>query len=398
MKRFTRVFFLVLDACGIGELPDASKYGDQGSATIQNTAAAVGGLNLPRLQKLGLGTIAPITGVPPVAGHEAASGKMAEVSPGKDSTTGHWEHMGVILERPFPVYPNGFPSDIISEFEHRTGYGTLGNEPASGTEIIERMGNEHLETKKLIVYTSADSVFQIAAHEDIVPPDELYRVCQIARNILTGEHGVGRVIARPFTGPPGDFARTPRRKDFSIAPPFPFVNERLVENGIPVRSIGKIYDIMAGRGITEKIAATGNEQCMARAIETAQSFPNGLVMINLVDFDMLWGHRNDFVSFAAGLETFDAKLPELLNCLSVRDVLILTADHGCDPTTPSTDHSREYVPLLVYSPGLARGIDLGTRHTFADTGKTIAENFGVEHDFPGESFLGDLTDAAEPLH
>lgn len=397
MKEFTRVFFLVLDACGVGELPDAAVYGDEGSATIQHTASAVGGLNLPELQKLGLGNIVPIIGVPPIENNLAAFGKLAETSPGKDSTTGHWEHMGVHLEHPFPVYPNGFPDDIITMFSQQTGYGILGNEAASGTEIIARLGEEHVESKKLIVYTSADSVFQIAAHEDIVPPDELYRICQAARDILTGEHGVGRVIARPFMGKPGNFTRTPRRKDFSIAPPSPFVNEKLVENNIPVQSIGKIYDIMAGRGITEKVSASGNEACMEKTIEAAESFQSGLVMINLVDFDMLWGHRNDYTSFAKGLETFDKKLPELLHRLTVRDVLIITADHGCDPTTPSTDHSREYVPLLAYSPGMVQGIDLGTRRTFADTGKTIAENFGVADDFPGKSFLGEITDAAQPL-
>ncbi|MEZ5359547.1 MAG: phosphopentomutase [Candidatus Zixiibacteriota bacterium] len=398
MKKFTRVFFLVLDACGIGELPDAASYGDNGSATIQHTAAAVGGLHLPNLQSLGLGNIAAIDGIPPESDHSAAVGKMAEISPGKDSTTGHWEHMGVLLERPFPVYPDGFPDDIIAEFTRRTGYGVLGNEPASGTEIIDRLGKQHSDTKKLIVYTSADSVFQIAAHEEIVPIDELYYICQSARDMLVGEHGVGRVIARPFIGSPGNYTRTPRRKDFSIAPPSPFVNEKLVEAGIPVQSIGKIYDIMAGCGITEKVPASGNSECMDRTIEAASSFQSGLVMINLVDFDMLWGHRNDFKSFAAGLEAFDEKLPELLERLTVRDVLIITADHGCDPTTPSTDHSREYVPLLVYSPGLVKGIHLGTRRSFADTGKTIADIFGIAGDFPGESFLGEITDAAQPLH
>ncbi len=391
MKKFKRVFFLVLDACGVGELPDAAAYGDAGSATIPNTAQAVGGLHLPNLQELGLGNIASIAGVAPVDNSAAAFGKMTEISPGKDSTTGHWEHMGVMLPCPFPVYPDGFPEGVVDEFTRLTGYDVIGNKAASGTEIIARLGQQHLDTKALIVYTSADSVFQIAAHEGIIPPDELYRICAIARKMLTGEHGVGRVIARPFEGTPGQFSRTTRRKDFSIDPPAKFVNELLVENSIPVYSIGKIYDLMAGRGITEKIIASGNDQCMDTTIEMAQRIESGLVLINLVDFDMLWGHRNDFTSFASGLESFDKKLPELLTCLTVDDVLIITADHGCDPTTPSTDHSREYVPLIVYNPGMSKGIDLGTRKTFADTGKSVAEIFEIRHDFPGRSFMGEIT-------
>ncbi len=390
MKQFMRVFFIVLDACGVGELPDAADYGDGGSATLPNIARAVGGLTLPHLEKLGLGKIADIAGVSPEGAAMAAHGKMNEVSAGKDSTSGHWEHFGVILDTPFPVYPDGFPDDLISEFERRSGYGTIGNEPASGTEIIARLGDEHMKTGKLIVYTSADSVFQIAAHESIVPPDELYRICITARELLTGEHGVGRVIARPFEGDPGAYIRTARRKDFSIAPPGPFVTEKLVEKNIEVLAIGKIYDIMAQRGVSQTIKASGNMAAMDETIKAAREFKAGLVMVNLVDFDMLWGHRNDYRGFAVGLEAFDRRLGELLPLLRVNDLLVITADHGCDPTTPSTDHSREYVPMLVYYPGMETDIDLGIRKSFADTGKTIAENFGIDYPFPGQSVISEI--------
>lgn len=394
MKNFIRVFFLVLDACGVGELPDARDYGDQGSATLPHTAEAVGGLRLPNLEKLGLGKMADISGVESGIDACAAYGKMAEVSAGKDSTSGHWEHFGVILDNPFPVYPDGFPDKVIDEFTRRTGYEIIGNKPASGTEIIASLGEKHLETKKLIVYTSADSVFQIAAHESIVPPEELYRICRIAREILTGEHGVGRVIARPFEGRPGSFIRTKRRRDFSIAPPTSFVNEKLIETGVEVLAIGKIYDIMACRGINRTIKAAGNMDIMDKLISATGSFRAGLVMANLGDFDMLWGHRNDYRSFARGLEEFDDRLGQLLPELGDDDLLIITADHGCDPTTPSTDHSREYVPLLVYYRGMPTNINLGTRPTFADTGKTIAENFGLDYPFPGKSFLSQIRHGA----
>lgn len=390
MENILRVFFLVLDACGVGELPDAAAYGDAGSATIPNTARAVGGLRLPHLERLGLGKIAAIDGVSARAAAVGGFGRMAEVAPGKDSTTGHWEHFGVILDRPFPTYPHGFPPDLIAEFTRQSGYGVLGNIPASGTEIIARLGEEHLKTRKLIVYTSADSVFQIAAHESVVPVEELYRVCAVARRMLTGRHGVGRVIARPFEGVPKAFVRTPRRRDFSIDPPGPFVGQKMIEAGQEVLAIGKIYDIMAGRGISRTVKASGNMETMDRTIEAAGDFSAGLIMVNLVDFDMLWGHRNDVRAFARGLEDFDVRLGELLPLLREDDLLIITADHGCDPTTPSTDHSREYVPLLAYRPGMAGAVDLGRRSTFADTGKTIAEIFGITHPFPGQSFLREI--------
>jgi len=390
MKRFMRVFFIVLDACGVGELPDAADYGDTGSATIPNTARAVGGLRLPHMERLGLGKIAEILGVSKDLPTVGAYGKMAEVSAGKDSTSGHWEHFGVILNRPFPLYPDGFPDNLIREFTRQSGYEVIGNKPASGTEIIAELGEEHLKTKKLIVYTSADSVFQIAANESIVPPEELYRVCRIARSLLTGEHGVGRVIARPFEGEPGNFARTSRRRDFSIEPPGPFVIENLIEAGIDVLAIGKIHDIMAGRGASRVLKASGNMAVMDSIIDAADEFQRGVVMANLVDFDMLWGHRNDYESFAQGLEDFDVRLGQFLPLMKENDLLLITADHGCDPTTPSTDHSREYVPLLVYYPGMPENIELGTRASFADTGKTISENFSLSFEFPGKSFLGDI--------
>lgn len=390
MKRFMRVIFIVLDACGVGELPDAADYGDAGSATLPNTAKAVGGLHLPNMEKLGLGKITDIAGVSSKPDVQAAYGKMVEKSAGKDSTSGHWEHFGVILDTPFPLYPDGFPNDLLAEFSRQSGYEIIGNQPASGTEIIARLGEQHMQTGKLIVYTSADSVFQIAAHESIVPPDELYRTCRVARGLLTGEHGVGRVIARPFEGRPGSFVRTSRRKDFSIAPPGPFVSEKLVESGVEVLAIGKIYDIMARRGATQTVKASGNTEAMNAVVEAAKSLERGMAMVNLVDFDMLWGHRNDYRGFAGGLEEFDVRLGQFLPLLSDSDLLIITADHGCDPTTPSTDHSREYVPLLVYYPGMPTNIDLGIMASFADTGKTIAENFGISHPFPGKSLLREI--------
>jgi len=391
MKRFTRVIFLVLDACGVGELPDAEKYGDLGSATFPHVAEYVGGLNLPYLERLGLGKITKIKGVRNNLTAQAAYGKMSELSAGKDSTTGHWEHFGVILDKPFPVYPNGFPEELIREFIQKTGYEIIGNKAASGTEIIASLGEEHLRTGKLIVYTSADSVFQIAAHEERIPPQKLYRICQVARDMLTGKHNVGRVIARPFVGKTGSFVRTKGRRDFSTTPPQPLVNEKLVEAGIDVLSIGKISDLMAGRGITKAISASGNTDCMNKTIEALHNFARGLIMTNLVDFDMLWGHRNDAVSFAHGLEEFDIQLEKMLGVLKKDDLLIITADHGCDPTTPSTDHSREYVPLLVYYSGMPLDINLGTRASFADNGRTIAENFELGQAFPGKSFLAEIT-------
>ncbi|KPL02692.1 MAG: phosphopentomutase [candidate division Zixibacteria bacterium SM1_73] len=385
-----RVVVIILDACGIGELPDAHLYGDEGSNTIKNTAKAVGGLKLPNLERLGLGNIEQFSGVNPETKALGNYGKMAELSPGKDSTSGHWEIMGVVLKRPFPVYPEGFPAEIIEPFEKTISSRILGNKPASGTEIIKELGEEHLRTHNPIVYTSADSVFQIAAHEEIIPVDRLYEMCIKARNILTGEHGVARVIARPFVGKPGSFKRTERRKDFSLPPPEETVLDILKEQGIPVIGIGKIEDLFGGRGLTESIHTKNNSDGVDKLVRAMKRFEKGLLFINLIDFDMLWGHRNNPQAFASGLEDFDQRLPEVLNLLRSEDLLIITADHGCDPTTPSTDHSREYVPLLVYGKPIRSNINLGIRKSFSDVGKTIAEIFKVSGTKNGESFWSEI--------
>jgi phosphopentomutase len=385
-----RVILIVLDSCGIGELPDAHLYQDEGSNTIVNTAQVVGGLKLPNLEKLGLGNIDRIPGVVPQAEALGNYGKMAELSVGKDSTSGHWEIMGLVLKKPFPVYPNGFPPEIIEAFEKAINSKVLGNKPASGTEIIKELGEEHSRTGYPIVYTSADSVFQIAAHEAVIPVNKLYEMCMKARKILTGEHRVARVIARPFVGEPGSFKRTERRKDFSLPPPENTVLDILKENGIPVIGIGKIEDLFAGHGLTESIHTKNNSDGMDKLVETIKRFEKGLLFINLVDFDMLWGHRNDPQAFAAGLEDFDLRLSEVLDLLRSDDLMVITADHGCDPTTPSTNHSREYVPLLVYGKSIKKGVNLGTRKSFSDVGKTIAEIFGVGGTKNGESFLKEI--------
>jgi phosphopentomutase len=391
-----RIILIVLDSCGIGELPDAHLYQDEGSNTIVNTAKAVGGLKLPNLEKLGLGNIDRIPGVNPKTDALANYGKMSELSAGKDSTSGHWEMMGLVLQKPFPLYPHGFPPEIIEPFEKAIGSGILGNKPASGTEIIKELGEEHMRTGHPIVYTSADSVFQIAAHEEIIPVDKLYEICMKARKILTGEHRIARVIARPFVGKPGSFKRTERRKDFSLPPPEDTVLDMLKKKGIPVIGLGKIEDLFAGHGLTESIHTKNNSDGMDKLVETINKFENGLLFINLVDFDMLWGHRNDPWAFASGLEDFDRRLSEVLNLLKLDDLLIITADHGCDPTTPSTDHSREYVPLLVYGTSIKHNVNLGTRKSFSDVGKTIAEIFGVSGTKNGESFLKDLSLTPSP--
>jgi phosphopentomutase len=385
-----RMILIVLDSCGVGEMPDAKLYGDEGSNTLVNTAKFVGGLKLPYLQKLGLGNIAPILGVSTNPSAQAGFGRMNEISPGKDSTTGHWEMMGLILQKPFPVYPHGFPRDIIEQFEKAVGRKSLGNKPASGTEIIKELGEEHVRTGEPIVYTSADSVFQIAAHEEVIPVEELYRICEIARKIMTGEHGVARVIARPFLGKPGSFKRTERRKDFSLPPPSKTVLDLLHENNVPVIGIGKIQDLFVGRGISTSIHTGNNSEGMDKLTEAAGRFKQGLIFINLVDFDMLWGHRNDAAGFAAGLEYFDRRLAVILELLTEEDVLIITADHGCDPTTTSTDHSREYVPLLVYGKSLRSNVNLYTRESFSDVGATVSEIFQIEGTGKGKSFFKDI--------
>ena len=386
--QLNRVIIIVLDGVGIGELPDAAKFNDQGSNTLGNLAKVVGGLNLPNLQKMGLGNIAPIQGVESTNPALASYGKMAELSAGKDTTVGHWELAGIISTKPFPVYPTGFPKSIIDQFIKETGVkGILGNYPASGTEIIKNLGEEHLKTGYPIVYTSADSVFQITSHEKIFPITEQYRICEIARRILQGEHGVARVIARPFLGNPGKFERTERRKDFSLLPPAPTILDYLKESGHTVFGIGKIEDIFANQGLTKSIHAHGNKECIATIIDAINQPFSGLIFVNLVDFDMLWGHRNDCVGFYQGLQYVDEKLLEIMNAMQQTDLLFLVADHGNDPTTPSTDHSREYSPLLVYSPSLKGNINLGTRKSFADIAATIADIFQLKTTLSGTSFL-----------
>jgi phosphopentomutase len=380
-----RFVLIVLDSVGVGELPDAWKYQDQGSDTLGNVAEAVGGLRLPNLERLGLGNIHPILGVSPQANPFAAWGRMAERSYGKDTTTGHWEIAGIILDKPFPTYPNGFPEQVIAAFSQAIGKPVLGNKTASGTEIIDELGPEHLQSGSPIVYTSADSVFQIAAHEEIVPLDTLYSWCLAARQILTGEHAVGRVIARPFIGKAGSFQRTSNRRDFSLPPVGKTVFDYLYEHHVPTTAIGKINDIFAGRGIQQHFDAHGNNQVVAAVLEALRTTSCGLIFANLGDFDTLWGHRNNPQGYAEALSEFDQKLPVIIDCLKQDDVLCITADHGCDPTTPSTDHSREYVPLLICG-SQVKPVSLGTRATFSDVSQTISEFFGLEPVFPGESF------------
>ena len=394
---FKRVIILILDACGVGELPDAAAYGDRGAATIPNVARAIGGLSMPTCGRLGLGNIVPIEGVPPNLSPAACFGKMAETSPGKDSTTGHWEIAGIHLTEPFPVFPDGFPDDIVKKFEHAAGVKTIGNIAASGTEIIKQLGEEHLRSGALILYTSADSVFQLAAHEDLYPPEKLYEICQIARGLLIDKYNVGRVIARPFIGTPGHFERTPRRRDFSRTPPTDTVLDLLVKSGRSVFAIGKIQDLFAGRGISEYVKTSYNTDVMDHLIATVRDDTNhSLIFANCVDFDMLWGHRNDETAFAHGLEEFDSRLAELLPILRIDDLLVITADHGCDPTIKtSTDHTREYVPLLVYGPQARHGVNLGTRTSFADIAATIADNFDLCHSFEADSFISSISTDSE---
>jgi phosphopentomutase len=390
---FDRVIVIVLDSCGVGEAPDASYYGDAGASTLPHAARACGGLRLPVLGRLGLGRIVPIEGVPPDPAPAGAFGKMAEVSTGKDSTTGHWELAGVVLERPFPVYPHGFPPEILEPFEARIGRRVLGNRPASGTRIIEELGDEHLRTGRPIVYTSADSVFQIAAHEERIPVDELYRFCGIAREILVGPHAVGRVIARPFIGVPGRFVRTDRRRDFSLPPPEPTVLDTLQEAGTAVVAVGKIADLFAGRGITEAIHTADDLDGLVQTLLAMERRPAGLIFTNLVDLDTRYGHRNDPRGYGEDLERIDAGLVPVIRALRAPDLLIITADHGNDPTTQGTDHTREYVPLLVAGPRVAPGVDLGVRQTFADVGATVAEALGGAMPRVGMSVLGEVVAA-----
>jgi len=382
---FSRVIWIVLDSVGIGEMPDAAQYGDAGSNTLGNIAR-LRGLRLPNLACLGLGNIMPLTGIPPAAVPAGAYGKCTLASPGKDTTTGHWEMAGIHLAKPFPLYPNGFPPEVMDKFERRTGRRSLGNKAASGTEIIKELGAEHMRTGSPIVYTSADSVFQIAVHEEVIPIPELYRMCEAAREILTGPHEVGRVIARPFIGAPGNFTRTSNRHDYAVPPPKNMLLDQLHERRVLVHSVGKIFDVFLGRGILESTKTKNNTEGMAQTLEAMKETERGLIFVNLVDFDQNYGHRNDVAGYAAALEQFDAWVPEFQGRLAEGDVAIFTADHGCDPTTPSTDHSREYVPLLVSGPHVRAGVNLGVRGSLSDIGQTVAENFGARLT-QGESFL-----------
>jgi phosphopentomutase len=384
-----RVFLTVLDSVGVGELPDADAYGDRGSDTLGNISRAVP-LRLPALRSLGLPRVARIAGMAPVDAPRGAFGRMAERSPGKDSVTGHWEIAGVVLDRAFPTFPDGFPAKVIAEFEKRIGRSTLGNYPASGTAIIDELGPEHMRTGQPIVYTSADSVFQIAAHEEVIPVPELYRICEIAFELIGKGMNVGRVIARPFVGQPGSFTRTSNRHDYALEPAGITLLDRLTDAGHRVHAIGKIKDLFAGRGITTSVHTTSDADGVdAIEAELASGGP-GLVFTNLVDFDTQYGHRNDVAGYAANLERFDARLATLLPKLRERDLLIITADHGNDPTTPSTDHAREHVPLLIAGAAVRPGVNLGTRETFADLGQTVAEIFGVHPLAHGTSFLRDI--------
>jgi len=387
MVTFDRVIWIVLDSVGIGALPDAADYDDVGRSTLGHIAESLP-LHLPNLVMLGLGNIVPLQGLTPASTPLASFGEGATHSPGKDTTTGHWEMAGIWLDQAFPVYKKGFPPEIMEPFEAQIGRKTIGNKPASGTEIIKELGEEHVRTGMPIVYTSGDSVFQIAAHENVIPIAELYRICEIARKLLDGKHRVGRVIARPFTGTVGNFARTPRRHDYAVDPPKPMLLDVLQERHVPVFGIGKIHDIYNGRGVNDYITTKSNADGMDKLTTAARDRKHGLIFCNLVDFDMLYGHRKDVEGFAKSLEEFDTWLSAYLPLLTPGNLLILTADHGCDPDPrwETTDHSREFVPVLAYSPAQKAGNNLGIRSTLADMGQTIAENFGAQ--IPrGTSFL-----------
>ncbi|WP_347487524.1 phosphopentomutase [Desulfoscipio sp. XC116] len=386
MQLNRKVIIIVLDSVGVGELPDAGHYGDSGSNTLGNCSRAVGGLKMPNLEQMGLGRLTEIQGVPPADNPTACYGKMTELSPGKDTTTGHWEIAGIVLDRPFPVFPGGFPPEIIEPFKQNIGRDILGNKAASGTAIIDELGAIHMQTGSPIIYTSADSVFQIAAHEEVVPLEELYRMCRTARELLTGKYAVGRVIARPFIGSPGSFKRTANRHDYSLIPPRPTVLNLLLDNGLTVAAVGKIKDIFAGQGISSSAHTNSNMDGVDKTLALMREDFSGVIFTNLVDFDQLYGHRNDPRGYAGALEEFDRRVPEIMRALRPADVLILTADHGCDPTTASTDHSREYVPLLVAGPGIKKGVDLGIRAGFSDVAASVARLFGLSFD-TGEEFV-----------
>jgi len=384
-----RIIWIVLDSVGVGAMPDAAEFHDPPGADTLGNIARLRGLNLPNLARLGLGNIKPLSGIPPAASPAGAYGRCTLASPGKDTTTGHWEMVGIHLAKPFPLYPHGFPKEVLDEFERRIGRHWLANVAASGTEIIRELGAEHMRTGSPIVYTSADSVFQVAAHEEVIPLWELYKICETAREILRGPHEVGRVIARPFIGTPGNFTRTANRHDYAVPPPKGMLLDRLEEHGVLVRSVGKIFDVFLGRGIRDGAKTKNNADGMAKTLAAMAEPGAGLIFVNLVDFDQQYGHRNDVEGYGAALEQFDAWLPEFEGALRPGDLAIFTADHGCDPTVPGTDHTREYVPLLAAGPQVRAGVNLGLRASLSDIGQTVAANFGVSIDH-GASFLKEL--------
>ncbi len=390
-----RAIIIVLDSVGIGELPDASRFHDEGSNTLANVAKTVGGLRLPNLESLGLGKIGTISGVSEQVEARAFYGKMSEVSAAKDTTVGHWEIAGVITKKPFPTYLAGFPADVIERFSESIGRPILGNKPASGTEIISELGDEHMVTGSPIVYTSADSVFQIAACEDIISIELLYEMCEKARNLLTGDHNVGRVIARPFIKTNDGYLRTERRKDFSLSPPTDTLLDRAKRGGYDVIGVGKIGDIFAHRGLTQEIHTHDNDDGVSKTIECIKQESKGLIFTNLNDFDMKYGHRKDAEGYANALRSFDERLPEILGVVKEQDFLVITADHGCDPTTPGTDHTREYVPLLIYGKMFGKPTSLGIRQSFADVGATAAEVLQLKEFTIGKSCLPEMTDTLQ---
>ncbi|GCE24900.1 phosphopentomutase [Dictyobacter alpinus] len=390
MTQLTRAILIVLDGVGAGENPDAHAYGDEGASSLEHCAQAIGGLELPNLGKIGIGNITPIIGTPARQEVTGSYGRMASAAAGKDSTTGHWEMTGVVLEKALPTYPHGFPAEVVSAFEQAIGRKVIGNKVASGTEIIKELGEEHVRTGYPILYTSADSVFQIAAHQEVIPLTELYRMCEVARDMLTGDHAVGRVIARPFIGEPGAFQRTEHRRDFSLAPTGITLLDRLKEAGKDVIGLGKIEDLFAGRGLTQRDHTETNREGMASTLNWLEQDFTGLLFVNLVEFDMLWGHRRDSQGYAQALRDVDQWLPQVQQRMRPGDALFFTADHGVDPTYRGTDHTRECVPLLAYGETIRSGVDLGLRPTFADLGQTLAEAFGVKNLAAGTSFARTL--------
>jgi phosphopentomutase len=391
MKPIQRMIVIVLDGVGAGEAPDAADYGDVGSNSLGNTARVLGGLDLPNMRDIGFGYVTPMLGVPPIPNPQGAFGRLMPRSAGKDTISGHWELMGVRLDHPLPTYPNGFPPEVIGEFTRRVGRDILGNKPASGTEILKELGVEHMRTGKPIVYTSADSVFQIAAHEEIIPIEQQYWMCLQAREMLQGEHGVGRVIARPFIGSdPENFTRTERRRDYPLHPPTQTMIEKAVAAGLDVCSVGKIDDIFAHRGITRSNHTTNNATSLAATLELLEADFKGILFVNLIEFDMTYGHRNDPAGYADALKKVDDAVPEIQNRLRAGDIVLFVADHGVDPTTPSTDHSREYAPLLVFGPPVRPGVHLGDRGSFSDVAATIAQALDLAPPLVGQSFLEEI--------